>query len=287
MTRVAVLLSTYNGQDYISQLLDSILAQTFTDFKLIVRDDGSTDQTTSILQHYAILSDKLVLTSDDLGRIGARNSFIHLLGSVDAEYYLFCDQDDVWLPNKILLLIASLETKECLHPGIPIVVHTDMIIVDKSLRIISPSMHAQLGLKHIDESFPIVNFVSGCSMAFNHRAKCLAMPFFNQVSFWHDHLITASVHSSNGSIVTIPLPTVLYRQHSHNAVGALQKRGGLVDCLNPSFLSTKAVSAHNLYNDLNILYGLGFAKYLIVRFLLKLNLPILGLFKVSNDNLYS
>ena len=99
---IAILMSTYNGERYLREQIDSLLNQTYKDWKLYIRDDGSTDETISIIESYVNdYPDLIVLLKDDLGNLGSARSFMRILSVVDADYYMFCDQDDVWLPNKV------------------------------------------------------------------------------------------------------------------------------------------------------------------------------------------
>ena len=99
---VAILMSTYNGERYLREQIDSLLNQTYKDWKLYIRDDKSTDGTVSIIEGYVrVYPDQIVYKSDGFGNLGAGCSFMQLLSSIDSDYYMFCDQDDVWMEDKI------------------------------------------------------------------------------------------------------------------------------------------------------------------------------------------
>src|SRR6478736_4037707 len=111
--RVAILLATYNGERYLDELMRSLLSQTYQDFVVIVRDDHSSDRTPAILAHWlAAQPDKISVASDDRGNLRSLGNFARLMELCDAPYFAFCDQDDVWLPNKIELAIAELRHLE-------------------------------------------------------------------------------------------------------------------------------------------------------------------------------
>jgi len=99
---IDILLSTYNGEQYLRNQIESIINQTYKNWRLLIRDDGSQDKTIEILEYYLRKhKDKIVLIEDGQKHLGASKSFFRLLGYSDAKYIMFCDQDDVWLPYKI------------------------------------------------------------------------------------------------------------------------------------------------------------------------------------------
>ena len=99
--KVSILLSTYNSEAFLQDQINSVLTQTIKDWVLYIRDDGSTDNTISIIDNYCKQYDNIVFCRDGLSNLGAKNSFMTLLSQVDSTYYMFCDHDDVWLPFKI------------------------------------------------------------------------------------------------------------------------------------------------------------------------------------------
>lgn len=93
---------TYNGERFLKEQLDSLFCQSFDDFIIYVHDDGSKDKTLEILNSYINqYPQKIVLMDDPIKHRGAGSSFMWLLENVESQYYMFCDQDDVWLPSKI------------------------------------------------------------------------------------------------------------------------------------------------------------------------------------------
>ena len=237
---IAVLLSTYNGAKYISAQLDSIINQTCQDFKIYIRDDGSTDNTEVIIsQYYSSYPDKIVVVEDLTKHRGANHSFLFLLKTIESDYYMFCDQDDIWLPEKIQLSIEAMKNVESEKAGIPILIHTDMKVVDSNLSTISTSLYKSMRIhpKIIDNSFNFMGVCScgpGCSMLFNAKAKELSLEYddLNDVPM-HDWWVAINT-VKKGKIVFLPTPTMLYRQHQTNTVGASN--------VNMSFLINKFVN---------------------------------------------
>lgn len=226
MKSISVLLATYNSSLYLRAQLDSLFSQTNQDFKLFVRDDNSTDCTLKILKEYQNRYLGRVYIIDNQGRsLRAYNNFVELLSNVNSDYYMFCDHDDIWLPNKIQISLNKMLELESKNPNSPIVVHTDMKVVDQNLNVICDSFwkYSNLLPDHTKfEEMVLCNSANGCAMMFNDKAKTVALP---NVSFatMHDMLVNQSVAASNGIISAIKVPAVLYRQHIDNVVGAKKR----------------------------------------------------------------
>lgn len=121
---VNILLAAYNGEKYLPRQIDSILAQDFRDFRLLVRDDGSSDGTVGIVRRYAARDSRVALANDTpgspAGNIGYRANFFSLLETAGggAEFFAFCDQDDFWLPEKIRLGVEALQSADPARPAL-------------------------------------------------------------------------------------------------------------------------------------------------------------------------
>ena len=149
---VDILLATYNGAAYLAPQLDSLLAQTHGHFRLLVSDDGSSDDTLAILQRYqSAFGGRMVLLPNDAPNRapagGVLRNFERLMrASAEdgrAAYLSFCDQDDVWLPEKTATLLAAAQALEAAHgSAIPCLVHSDLTVVDRDLQVLSPSFTA-------------------------------------------------------------------------------------------------------------------------------------------------
>ncbi|MEF9989701.1 MAG: glycosyltransferase family 2 protein [Christensenellaceae bacterium] len=213
---VDVLLATYNGEGYISELLDSLVCQTYQDFRLIVRDDNSIDRTIDIVKSYQNqLKIEIVHDGDTAG--GAKNNFFQLLKHASSEFVFFADQDDVWLPNKIEISLHEIWRYE---QSIPLLVHTDLEVVDNTLHQLNPSL---MHLQKLNPAYCTLNRliaqnnVTGCTMLIN---KALVEQFRNaDDSIMHDWWL-ALIAAAFGKVIFLPLATVKYRQHTQNEVGA-------------------------------------------------------------------
>lgn len=224
---IAVLLATYNGAVFLEEQLDSLLNQTYQDFKIFVRDDGSSDSTMDIVTRYVEkYPDKFKLLDDDIRHRGPRDAFLWMLDIVESDYYMFCDQDDVWLPNKIELSINKVKKIEGRYPGVPVMVHTDLIVVDENLDTIYPSFF-KWGKFNVDLNkrlcfAPFGNVFTGCTMIFNYALKkhLLPIPDFAQM---HDQWV-GLMAVKYGKVDNIKTGTIKYRQHTKNVCSTGRKK---------------------------------------------------------------
>ena len=220
---IDILLATYNGQDYLGEQIDSILAQSNQDWRLVIRDDGSADNTLSIIKDYVSrYPDKIGFIEDEGSHLGASLNFQRLLENSAAEYIMFCDQDDVWLPRKIERTLNLLKATEKEYPNKPVLVHTDLRVVDSRLKTIARSTWRYQGtfpeIGNDPDKVVLQNVATGCTIMINQKAKDASMPIPKE-AIMHDWWIVINV-AKHGRIVYIPDQLVLYRQHSNNAVGA-------------------------------------------------------------------
>lgn len=224
--RVDILLATYNGERYLAEQIDSLLAQTFDDWRVIARDDGSSDGTVRILESYAACHPgKFMLIEDAAVGLGACGNFGRLMEHSTADYVMFCDQDDVWLPRKIeTLMVAMRELEAECGPNTPLLVHSDLQVVDSELRVLHPSFGAIQDIDLVQgrklNQLLIQNTVTGCAALCNRPLVELSLPI-ERGALMHDWWV-ALVASGFGRIEFIPEPTVFYRQHVRNTLGAKQ-----------------------------------------------------------------
>ncbi len=217
--KLTILLSTYNGEKYLKEQLDSLFSQTYKNFEIIVRDDGSIDKSINILKNYNI---KVLDTKEN---IGAKRSFSALieyaLKNTNSEYFMFCDQDDIWEHNKIEKTLNNMRLMEKKYGNIPLLLHTDLEIVNKNLNTIDNSMwsyeHINPKLNSLNRLL-MQNTVTGCTTMINRKLAKLVMPIPKN-SIMHDWWI-GLVASRFGKIYFLNDITIKYRQHSNNDTGA-------------------------------------------------------------------
>ena len=228
--KIDVLLATYNGAQYLRPQIDSILAQTYPNFRILARDDGSRDGTPAILREYADrLPDKFNLLVDCTPTGSAKMNFLRLTQASTAPYIAFADQDDVWLPQKLELSMATMQDLEArANPAKPLLVFSDLEVVDEHLRTVHPSLWGYMGVTpeaiHSPRELLIKSVVTGCTALLNRPLAELVsrMP---ATAYMHDQW-TGLIVSIFGKAAYLPQATVRYRQHSNNAVGARAKSRG-------------------------------------------------------------
>lgn len=247
--RVAVLLATYNGEAFVREQIESIRAQTWRDWSLLIRDDGSSDGTQGVLAAMAAQDDRIRLlpkTSADQGRgvIGNFSRLMQVAAADDVAYAMFADQDDVWLPNKIELLMDEMRRAESeVGADTPLLVHSDLEVVDDRLERLSPSFLRFQGIRHENDAPLRVllpqNFVTGCATLFNRALLDLALPVPSDVVM-HDWWL-ALLAAAAGEIRFVGVPTVRYRQHGNNQVGA---KSLWVSLLSPGSIEQRVRRGH-------------------------------------------
>ena len=226
--KVAILLATYNGAKFLEEQINSILWQTYKNWFLLIHDDGSTDGTKEILYKYKRKYPSKILIIEDNKRWGsAKDNFAFLMHFLyknfnDFHYIMFSDQDDVWLPNKIEVSLKKInELEKKYGTKYPLLVYTDLMVVDENLKPISCSLwkYQKLNPKHNKLNHLLLqNIVTGCTTLFNKKALELALPLPKEAII-HDWWL-ALVASTLGYLDFIEVPTVLYRQHAYNETGA-------------------------------------------------------------------
>ncbi|MBQ9201473.1 MAG: glycosyltransferase [Bacteroidales bacterium] len=227
---IAILLCVYDSALWLPQLLNSLYAQSCQDFQILVHDDGSRDDTLSILEKYRQQYGKLEIDYDSCPGRKAMGSFIWLLERHPGyRYYMFCDHDDVWLPEKIALTLEKMQECEAARPHSPVVVNTDLTVVDRDLHVIHPSFWKYNGIDRpllSDFNYlTVCNAFTGCTMMINSQARDLSLPV-GPHAMMHDKWIALKVADCrDGVLAYVEKPTILYRQHGDNEIGA-QAVGG-------------------------------------------------------------
>ena len=222
-----ILLACYNGARYLPQLLSSIEAQTHQSWTLWARDDGSFDDTARLLATAAGADSRVRLLHSGGQPLGATRAFGWLMDHVpgDPQYLMFADQDDVWLPMKIELTLAAMRAVERVERG-PVLVHTDLVVVDEQLKPVHPSFWRYSGADPEPATLRrliVQNVVTGASAMVNAalRSEVGTMP----AGALHHDWWYACVAAARGRIVAVREPTILYRQHGANVVGAVRRMG--------------------------------------------------------------
>lgn len=216
--KIAVLLSTYNGAEYLDEQINSIIQQTYSEWQLYIRDDGSNDRTVQIIQKYQLKDTRIVFVNEAyIKNLGVKRSFMNLLANAQADYYMFCDQDDVWLPEKIQWTLKKMQKGR--NATLPRLVHTDLMVVDQSL-------HPQKVMfgRDFQDAFQDVlysNSVTGCTVMINEALRTLLLqtPLKPERIVMHDWWFALTA-AAFGEVDYLDKPTILYRQHGDNTFGA-------------------------------------------------------------------
>ena len=224
---ISILMATWNGEKYIAEQIDSLLNQTIHDFKLYISDDRSNDRTLAILQDYQRrYADQIFITRRKKNSGGAKHNFFHLMTAHKDDYVMLCDQDDLWLPDKIELTLNKIrEMEHQFGKDTPLLAHSDLIIADKALNVLHPSyketMNANFNRTSLKDAL-IQNTFAGCSAIYNRALSQLIRrePSYSVMHDWWLMLIA----SAFGTIGHIDRKTILYRQHSNNSCGAQDRR---------------------------------------------------------------
>lgn len=209
--KVQILLSTYNGERYLEEQLQSLIKQKDVEIDILVRDDGSKDGTIDILNKW---QDKGLLKWYTGPNLRSAGSFFDLLNqSGKADYYAFCDQDDYWHPDKLSSAIMFLSKAD---KSLPLLYFCNKNIVDENLNNATCKHHV---FKQSSTQPFIESFTSGCCMVFNKNLLDIVVKHQPTVSVLHDRwmLIAACIF---GVVLYDDIPHMDYRQHSNNVVGA-------------------------------------------------------------------
>ncbi len=223
MSTITIVMTTYNGEKYVSEQIDSILASGFQDFELYAYDDGSKDTTMQILQEYEHrFPDKVHAIQNEVN-LGVTMNFLNALSRTTTDYVMFSDQDDVWMKHKLAVTLKRMRHMEAqLGRNTPVAVFTDAEVVDRELITINPSFFASghLNPGRTDLSHMLMeNKLIGCTVMVNAALRKIlqgsALPRQARYHDWWIGLIAASF----GKIGYVKERTLYYRQHGENVVG--------------------------------------------------------------------
>ncbi len=240
MEKVDILLATYNGEKYLEAQLDSILSQTYTNFRLLISDDSSTDSTKDILEKYKKIDNRIEVFYQE-NNLGVVKNFEFLLNKVENRYYMLSDQDDIWKEEKIEKSVNKLE-----ETGAGLV-YSDLEVVDENLNVIYESYWKLKGFTkrankyNTFESFYLNNYVTGCTIISRKEFIKDILPLPNSSKYvLHDYWITLIV-SQKSKIVSIKEPLIKYRQHKNNRIGSKKKTDELnsIDEIRNLFITVK------------------------------------------------
>ena len=252
-----VLMATYNGENYVSQQLESIISQDYSDFDLYIRDDGSTDKTLEIIKSY-IKEDNRILLIENQGNVhGACINFYELLKiakkNIDNyKYYFLSDQDDIWQKNKLSREIE--EIRRVSVDNTPSLVYSDLMIMDeKGNNQLKMSELQNINLTNPADIFFNQIYVWGNTIAINKELlKMIQIPLTINNGISHDHYL-AFYAAAFGNIKFIDVPLVRYRRYETN-VSDLPHKYSKMDAAKKALKKMNSIVSSHAANYNNILY---------------------------------
>lgn len=258
-------MATYNGESFLRKQIDSLLAQTYKDIEIIACDDCSADNTVSILKQYSQI--KLLQNEKNMGFV---KTFEKLLKEAKGDYIALCDQDDIWIPEKIEILANNI--------GKDLLIHSDAYIIDENDNILPQMLSTKINRFSRDNSFfdrIKRNAITGCTVMIKKELLETASPFPENIPY-HDWWLAICAAKAN-SIKYLPAPLIKYRLHSNNTSF---KNSSKVSFYKKSILNNQAVLKK--FKD-----SLSFKEYLCISlyslYLLIFKIPVLKLFSVFNN----
>lgn len=231
LPEVEVLLATYNGARFLREQIDSILAQDYGNIRVLARDDGSSDGTVEILAQYAArFPDRFRVMPLGVATGNPKNNFLLLMKASTADYICFSDQDDVWLPDKVSRTKQAMDQLESQWGAkLPLLVFTDLHLVDDKLRILHESfwtyMNIDPGRINRLSELMVQSVVTGCTAMLNRPLLELSVRMPEE-AYMHD-LWISWLASFMGKSGPVRAQTVLYRQHDRNVIGTGSNAAGM------------------------------------------------------------
>lgn len=223
MAMVTIVMTTYNGEKYLKEQIESILTSTYKDFVLYIVDDGSQDNTMKILENYRErYPDKINIYQNE-ANLGVTLNYLNAICRTTSDYIMLCDQDDVWKKDKIARTLKRIRQIEVqFGKELPIAVFTDANVVDEQLNIINESFFRSGRLNPLRVDLPhllMENKLIGCTVMINQAVRrILQGSSLPQNARFHDGWL-GLIAAAFGKISFIKEPTILYRQHEDNIVG--------------------------------------------------------------------
>ena len=244
---ITIIMAVYNGQEYIREQLESLKDQTYTEWRLVIRDDRGSDKTAEIVKKFSDeVEQEVIFKVNEKPSGSAKNNFALLINDAkESDYVMFCDQDDIWKKDKIEITFNKMkQAEERYGRDFPLLVHGDVEVIDENGNINADSMFE---MSHInaDSKLPqilIQNHVTGCTMMCNKKLIAGISEYASsEYIIMHDYL-AALYASVFGKIEVIKKPLLSYRQHSGNSVGAKNNN-------NPVYLLKRLANGRKSYKE--------------------------------------
>ncbi len=210
---VDILMATYNGAKYVDEQIRSFCRQTYSDWRCIVHDDGSTDGTQQIIREWVSRDPRIVFIEDGVQGLGPAKHFIHMLQYSDAEWVMWSDQDDVWFADKVATMLAAGQRAAFKGAG---VVYANAMLWNPEKGVIAP-INTLFYPTNLRDTLFLNSGVQGASALFNAAMRELVK---TPLSFYamHDHVLLLA-GLTMGEVVYVKKSLMYYRQHNANVTG--------------------------------------------------------------------
>ena len=205
--KIDILMATYNGEKYLAEQIDSIICQTYKNWNLLIRDDGSSDNTFKILKEYEKKDDRIKIIKDKKGNLGIAKNFEELLKISSSELIMFSDQDDVWKKDKIKIMLKYVGNSD--------LIISDAIVTNEKLECISESLFCLVKSKNGIIKNVIKNTYYGCCMLFKRKILEEVLPIPNNKEIVHD-LWIGLISEKYYKVKFIDEKLIYFRRHSNN-----------------------------------------------------------------------
>lgn len=224
--QVQIVMAVYNGSLYLKEQLESIINQDYKNWQLLISDDNSNDDSLEIINSYAAKDNRIKVVLKDTAFGNAGKHFLSLLKITTSKYVMCSDQDDVWDSNKITVCLNAMVQEEATSPDTPILIHTDLRVVDSELNHIADSFYKYSGINPNTSTFEFhiaTANVTGCTMLINANLRDLIKLTNNDRYICMHDWWCSLIASAFGRIGFIDNQTICYRQHENNTLGAQEK----------------------------------------------------------------
>ena len=205
--KIDILMATYNGERYLSEQIESIISQTYTEWNLLVRDDGSSDNTCVILTEYEKKDSRVKIIKDNKGNLGIVKNFEELLHNSKSEFIMFSDQDDVWKKDKIEIMMKYIEDSD--------LIISDAVITNENLELQCDSLFSVVNSRNGIIKNIIKNTYYGCCMLLKKRVLDKVLPIPENKEIGHD-LWVGLISEKYYKVKFINEKLLYFRRHSSN-----------------------------------------------------------------------
>ena len=247
---VAVLMSTYNAEEYLEEQIDSILRQKgdFT-IHLYIRDDGSLDSKKKVLKRYESYSNITIIQGENLGPAQSFLALISMINDCDYDFYAFADQDDYWCPLKL-----KTEINKFIEDDSPQIVFSNAEMVDNELKCLGANLFTYRPVLNLETVY-IYASVQGCTMMWNNKLNRIVKECgIPKKIVMHDSFLARVCVAVGGRIEYIDEPLIKYRQHENNVMGASKTVSGKIKNIIKSIMNKDTIGISDQAMEISQLY---------------------------------